>query len=75
LPDVRRTDARSAQIGCPDFIAHSFQVRSYSNEPLTPSSRGNLLAKNDWRLVPLDEPAEVGPEVAGVFFTESFSGA
>lgn len=33
LPDVRRADARSAQIGSPDGIAHRFQINSYSGEP------------------------------------------
>ena len=33
LPDVRRPDARSAQIGGPDDIAQCFQVSAYSGEP------------------------------------------
>jgi hypothetical protein len=33
LPDVRRADARSAQIGGPDIISHRFQVSSYTGEP------------------------------------------
>jgi hypothetical protein len=37
LADVRRTDARSAQIAGPDGISQFFQVRSYSGEP-RPSS-------------------------------------
>src|SRR5690606_30346224 len=37
LPDVRRADARSAQIGGPDGISHCFQVSSYSGEPFTSS--------------------------------------
>jgi hypothetical protein len=33
LADVRRADARSAQIGGPDGIAQAFQVSAYSGEP------------------------------------------
>jgi hypothetical protein len=33
LPDVRRADARSAQIGGPDGISQCFQVSTYSGEP------------------------------------------
>lgn len=33
LPDVRRADARSAQIGSPDGISQCFQISSYSGEP------------------------------------------
>lgn len=33
LPDVRRPDARSAQIGGPDAISQCFQVSAYSGEP------------------------------------------
>jgi hypothetical protein len=33
LSDVRRADARRAQIGTPDGISHLFQVKAYSSEP------------------------------------------
>src|SRR5690606_23240450 len=33
LPDVRRADARRAQIGGPHGISQCFQVRTYSGEP------------------------------------------
>ena len=33
LPDMRRADARSAQIGGPDCIGQLFQVSAYSVEP------------------------------------------
>ena len=36
LPDLRRTDARSAQIGGSDPISQCFQVSAYSREPIPP---------------------------------------
>lgn len=47
LPDVRRTDARSAQIGGPDGISQRFQVSPYSGEPFASKARRNLLSKDD----------------------------
>ena len=47
LSDVRRADARSAQIGGPDSIAHIFQVNANSSEPFTPILARNLLSKDD----------------------------
>jgi hypothetical protein len=47
LTDVRRTDARSAQIGRPNGVTRSFQVREYSVEPSEPSLARNLFAKED----------------------------
>ena len=35
LSDVRRAEARSAQIGGPDGISQCFQVSAYSGEPFT----------------------------------------
>lgn len=46
LSDMRRADARSAQIGGPDFIGHSFQVNAYSGEPFTSIAACNLFAKD-----------------------------
>jgi hypothetical protein len=63
LPDVRRADARSAQIGGPDGIVQCFQVSSYSGEPCTSKRARNLLSKDDWRAALRDEAVEVGPEV------------
>jgi hypothetical protein len=37
LSDVRRPRARSAQIGGPDCISHTFQVSTYSGEPFASS--------------------------------------
>jgi hypothetical protein len=74
LADMRRTDARSAQIGsCPE-ISHVFQVSEYSGEPFTPSRACNLLAKDDWRAALADEVGEHRPEVAFVGGAETFSG-
>lgn len=56
LADVRRTDARSAQIGGPDDIAQRFQVSAYSGEPVESSASRNLLSKHDWRAALCDEP-------------------
>jgi hypothetical protein len=61
LPDVRRPDARSAQIGGPDGIAQSFQVSAYSGEPVSASRARNLLANDDWRPALGDEPMKSGP--------------
>tara|TARA_Y100000310_G_scaffold253379_1_gene260231 strand:- start:541 stop:834 length:294 start_codon:yes stop_codon:yes gene_type:complete len=61
LPDVRRADARSAEIGGPDFISQHFQVRPYSGEPFTSKLRCNLLSNDDWRSALGDEPAKSGP--------------
>jgi hypothetical protein len=47
LPDVRRPDARCAQIGSRRGISHAFQVSEHSGEPFTPSAACNLLAKDD----------------------------
>ena len=74
LSDVRRPRARSAQIGGPDAIACSFQVRSNSGEPSPSILVRNLLAKDDWRLALGDEPEEVGPEVSGVGGAKAFAG-
>jgi hypothetical protein len=63
LPDVRRPDARSAQIRSPKGVTRSFQVSAYSVEPLEAVMATNLLAKNDWRAAFLDELEPVRPEM------------
>jgi hypothetical protein len=68
LPDVRRPDARSAQIGGPDGISQCFQVRSNSGEPMPPKLARNLLSKDDCRRALGDEASKLGPEVALVRF-------
>lgn len=46
LPDLRRADARSAQIGGPDLISTSFQVSTNSGEPFVSIAVRNLLSKD-----------------------------
>jgi len=46
LSDVRRADARSAQIGSRCGISHVFQVSEHSGEPFTSSATCNLFAKD-----------------------------
>lgn len=72
LSDVRRADAASRQIGCPDGIARFLQIIAYSGEPFVSSTACNLLAKTRCRLALADEPKRVGPEMAGVFFALAF---
>ena len=66
LPDVRRTDARSAQIGGPAGISHCFQVKANSGEPLPSKFRRNLFSKDCWRFALGDECVKSGPEVSAV---------
>jgi hypothetical protein len=73
LSDVRRAEARSAQIGSPDFIAQTFQVSAYSGEPFTPKRTRNLFSKRDCSVAESDEVAEDGPEVSFVFSAELLS--
>lgn len=73
LADMRRTDARSAQIGSCPAIGHSFQVSEYSGEPFTPSLARNLFPKDHWRAALADEFPEVGPQVAGIVDALAFA--
>ena len=73
LPDVRRPDARSAQIGGPEGIAQCFQVSSYSGEPETPIIARNLLSKDRWRSALGDESNHLRPEVTFVLFAALFA--
>jgi len=68
LPDVRRPDARSAQIGGPDRISQCFQVSAYSGEPFTSKLARNLFSKHNWRTALGDEASKLGPEVPLVGF-------
>ena len=74
LADVRRADARSAQIGGPDRISQCFQVSSYSNEPFTSILARNLLSKADWRPALGDEVSKSGPKVSLVGFPFPLAG-
>jgi hypothetical protein len=64
LSDVRRGDARSAQIGTPDGISETFQVSAYSGEPFTSIFARNLLSKDRCRAALGDEAVKSGPEVS-----------
>jgi hypothetical protein len=66
LSDVRRADARSAQIGGPAGISQCFQVSAYSGEPFTSILARNLLSKDDCRAALGDEAVKSGPEVSFV---------
>jgi hypothetical protein len=74
LPDVRRPDARSAQIRSPDGVALSFQVSANNVEPREASPARNLLSKDDWRAALADEAEPVGPEVPLVCGAASLAG-
>jgi hypothetical protein len=74
LADVRRADARSAQISSPDGVARCFQVSAYNVEPAEAVLARNLLSKDDWRTALGDEPVKLGPEVALVGKSGSLSG-
>src|SRR5512139_524512 len=63
LPDVRRPDARSAQIARPDGVTRSFQVSTNKVEPREASFARNLLTNNDWRAQLTDEVEGCRPEV------------
>jgi hypothetical protein len=67
LADVRRADARSAEIDSPDGVSRCFHVSVYSVEPSEAVLARNLLAKDDWRRALADEPIEFRPQVAFVF--------
>jgi hypothetical protein len=73
LAHVRRTDARSAQIGTPNGILNSFQIKPYSIEPSTPIDACNLLAKDNCRAALADEAKELGPKVPFVGSALTFS--
>jgi hypothetical protein len=47
LSDVRRPDARSAQIRSRDGVARSFQVSANNVEPREASPARNLFSKDD----------------------------
>jgi hypothetical protein len=63
LSDVRRADARSADIRCPDGVTRSFHVSVNSVEPTETVLARNLLSKDDRRLAELDEMEPCGPEM------------
>jgi hypothetical protein len=63
LSDMRRTDARSAQICRPNGVSRCFHVSAYKVEPTETVLARNLLSKDDWRAALADEVMPVGPQV------------
>jgi hypothetical protein len=61
LSDVRRTDARSAEIDCPAGVTRSFQVSLYKVEPTKAVLACNLFTKEVIRAALLDEVEEGRP--------------
>ena len=66
LSDVRRPDARSAQIGGPDGVPRAFQVSANNVEPREASPARNLLSKDDWRAALADEAIPRWPKMARI---------
>jgi hypothetical protein len=66
LSDVRRAEARSAQIESREGVTRCFHVRLYSVEPSERVFACNLLAKDDARTVLANEPIKGRPEVSRV---------
>ena len=75
LSDVRRFDARSAQIRRPDGEVLRFQVSRNRIEPRESIRARNLLSKHDWRAALADEPKPRRPEMTGIFEALAFAGA
>lgn len=73
LPDVRRTDARSAEIDRPAGVTRDFQVSLYKVEPSEAVLARNLLAKNDCRSALLDEVEPGRPKMPLVSKSCSFA--
>ncbi len=74
LSEMRRTDPRSAQIGGPDGISQTFQVKAYSGEPVEARAARNLLSKDDCRAALRNEAPHLWPEVALVGGAPALSG-
>lgn len=66
LTDMRREDARSAQIRRPAGVILTFQISEYSIEPSEGNPACNLFAKDDCRMALADEGEPVWPEVARI---------
>jgi hypothetical protein len=73
LADVRRTDARSAEIRRPEGVARSFQVSVYKVEPSESVLARNLLTHDDARVALFDEVMERRPKVPLVSKPHSFA--
>jgi hypothetical protein len=70
---MRRPDASSTQIDAPDRIGTSFQVSSYSGEPLKSILPANLLASDDWRAALRNEAVKLRPKVSFIVCSGVFS--
>jgi hypothetical protein len=73
LTDVRRTDARSAQIDRPAGVTRSFQVSLYKVEPSEAVAACNLLAKYRDRLALINEVEPCWPQMPLVNKPNSFA--
>jgi hypothetical protein len=73
LPDVRRTDARSAKIGREAGVVLTFQVSLNKVEPSESISARNLLAVDAPRAALADEVEPCRPEVPLVSKPSSFA--
>jgi hypothetical protein len=73
LSDVRRADARSAQIGRPCGVSRFFQVSANKVEPTEAVLARNLFSKDNWRAALLDKSVELWPKVAFIGEPSSFS--
>ena len=74
LSDMRRPDARSAEIDRCAGVVRSFQVSLYKVEPSEAVLARNLFAKDNARFALRNEAEEIGPEVSLVIEPASFSG-
>jgi hypothetical protein len=73
LSDVRRADARSAEINRPTGVARCFQVSVYKVEPTEAVFACNLLTKDDVRAALADEVVEGWPEMPLISKPRSFA--
>jgi hypothetical protein len=74
LSDVRRADARRAQIDRPAGVTRCFQVSLNSVEPTESVFARNLLAKDNERAADGDKSIELWPKMSIVGFTLAFAG-
>jgi hypothetical protein len=73
LADVRRTDARSAEIDRPAGVSRCFQVRLYKVEPTEAVFACNLFTKDNVRAALADEVVEGWPQVPLIIKPCSFA--
>jgi hypothetical protein len=74
LADVRRADARSAEISRCKGVGRCFHVSVNKIEPDEAVRARNLLTKDNARISLADEPEEVGPEVTRIGEAVAFPG-